>query len=143
MIIFQRSLLSPRWRRRFYSLLGAPLNMMSILSQFYFLMGKEAGDLVVWRTCTSFPVGVCSLRWIHQNCFRITSPQRILLLCRHPCDSHVHVLLGPDFLRDEELGHQTAPAAEEEELVRWFELQSHNIFFKLCGIFMECLQGVL
>ncbi len=53
----QRSLLTPRWRRRFYSLLGAPLNMMSILSQFYFLMGKEAGDMVAARACQSWPIG--------------------------------------------------------------------------------------
>ncbi len=53
----QRSLLSPRWRRRFYSLLGAPLNMMSILSQFYFLLGKEGGDLVAGRATSAWPIG--------------------------------------------------------------------------------------
>jgi len=53
----QHSLLSPRWRRRFYSWLGSPLNAMSILSQFYFLMGVDVGHLFMRRVWFSFPIG--------------------------------------------------------------------------------------
>ena len=55
--MFQRSLLSPRNRRRFYSLLGAPLFLMSILSNFYFFFDIDVGDLFVLRSLTSWPIG--------------------------------------------------------------------------------------
>lgn len=49
--------MSPRSKRRFHSLLGAPLFLMSILSNFYFFMGKDLGD-VFWNRCWgSWPVG--------------------------------------------------------------------------------------
>ena len=54
---FQRLLLSPQGRRRFYSLLGGPLFQMSILSNFYFFMRKDLGDYFLWTTWTSFPIG--------------------------------------------------------------------------------------
>ena len=53
----QRSWLSPRNRRRFYSLLGAPLFLMSILSNFYFFFDVNVGNLFVSRSLGSWPVG--------------------------------------------------------------------------------------
>lgn len=53
----ETSLLSPRGKRRFYALLSAPLFMMSILSNFYFLMGADAGWIFVSKTVTSWPIG--------------------------------------------------------------------------------------
>ncbi len=38
--------------------------MMSILSQFYFLMGLGVGNLVAWRSCSSWPVGTPVLLFI-------------------------------------------------------------------------------
>ena len=53
----ERLLLSPRGRRRFYCVLGAPLFLMSILSNFYFFMGKDLGDVFWTRSWGSWPLG--------------------------------------------------------------------------------------
>lgn len=54
---FESSILSPQGIRRFHCMLGAPLYMMSILSNFYFFMGTFVGHHFVVRGVTSWPIG--------------------------------------------------------------------------------------
>ena len=53
----ERRLLGPRGRRRLYSALGSPLFTMSILSNFFFFMGADAGWLFFRRAWMSWPLG--------------------------------------------------------------------------------------
>ena len=50
-------MLSPRGQRRFHALISAPLFLMSIISNFYFLMGKDIGHIFIIRGFTSWPIG--------------------------------------------------------------------------------------
>jgi hypothetical protein len=54
---FQQSYLNPENRRRFHCLLGGPLFLMSILSNFYFFMGTNVGHIFVQRATGTWPIG--------------------------------------------------------------------------------------
>ena len=54
---FQKSLMGPRGQRRFHALISAPLFLMSIISNFYFLMGKDIGYIFLVKGFTSWPIG--------------------------------------------------------------------------------------
>lgn len=53
----ERSMLSPKGQRRFHALISAPLFLMSIISNMYFLMGKDMGHILMTRGFTSWPIG--------------------------------------------------------------------------------------
>ena len=50
-------MLSPKGQRRFHALISAPLFLMSIISNMYFLMGKDMGHILMTRGFTSWPIG--------------------------------------------------------------------------------------
>eukprot|EP00096_Caligus_rogercresseyi_P011085 TRINITY_DN4261_c0_g1_i2.p1 TRINITY_DN4261_c0_g1~~TRINITY_DN4261_c0_g1_i2.p1 ORF type:complete len:521 (-),score=57.10 TRINITY_DN4261_c0_g1_i2:452-2014(-) len=52
--------LSPRMERRMHALLSSPLFLVSIISNFYFFMGKNNGDLYFSRIISSWPRGTLS-----------------------------------------------------------------------------------
>ncbi|XP_040568715.1 protein-cysteine N-palmitoyltransferase Rasp isoform X1 [Lepeophtheirus salmonis] len=54
---FQSTWLSPRWERRIYAFLSSPLFCISIISNFYFFMGKSNGDIYFYRVYKSWPIG--------------------------------------------------------------------------------------
>ena len=53
----ERSLFSPRGQRRLHAALSAPLYLMSIVSNMYFLLGEEIGPMFLWKALTSWPLG--------------------------------------------------------------------------------------
>ena len=56
---FQMSLLSPKGQRRFHALISAPLFLMSIISNFYFLFDEDdkIGKIFLEKGFTSWPIG--------------------------------------------------------------------------------------
>ncbi len=58
---WEKRLLTPQGQRRFYCLLGAPLFLMSILSNFYYVMGAEVGDIFAHRLYDSWSGTTCIL----------------------------------------------------------------------------------
>eukprot|EP00095_Tigriopus_kingsejongensis_P004127 maker-scaffold122_size333723-snap-gene-2.43 protein:Tk04127 transcript:maker-scaffold122_size333723-snap-gene-2.43-mRNA-1 annotation:"protein-cysteine n-palmitoyltransferase rasp" len=69
---FERSMLSPRNRRRLYGALGAPLFLVSILSNMFFFMGVPAGSHLMEKAFTSFPLGT-PLLFVFMYCGAQTS----------------------------------------------------------------------
>ena len=56
--IFQISLLSPKGQRRFHALISAPLFLMSIIGNFYFLFEDDKIGKIFWeKGFTSWPIG--------------------------------------------------------------------------------------
>ena len=53
----EKSLLSPRGRRRLHAAVGAPVFMLSIISNMYFLIGLDAGNIFMNRGFNSWPWG--------------------------------------------------------------------------------------
>lgn len=53
----EKSLLGPRGRRRLHAVAAAPLYLLSIISNMYFLIGLEAGDIFLKRGFNSWPWG--------------------------------------------------------------------------------------
>jgi len=53
----EKSVMGPRGQRRFHALISAPLFLMSIISNFYFLMGKDIGYIFLVKGFTSWPIG--------------------------------------------------------------------------------------
>ena len=53
----EKKFLTPRGRRRFHAVLGAPLFVGSVLANFYFFMGSQVGHYFVYRALNSWPVG--------------------------------------------------------------------------------------
>ena len=56
--------MSPRGSRRFHALISAPLFLMSIISNMYFLLGKDIGHMFMWKGFTSWPIGTPVLLFI-------------------------------------------------------------------------------
>lgn len=53
----EKAWLSPRGQRRFHALISAPLYLMSIISNMYFLIGHEAGNIFMSKGFNSWPLG--------------------------------------------------------------------------------------
>ena len=49
---FEKSILSPRGQRRFHAAISAPLFLLSIASNMYFLLGEEIGNVVISKGFT-------------------------------------------------------------------------------------------
>ena len=54
---FEKSILSPRGVRRLHAALSAPLFLLSICSNMYFLLGEEIGPIFLWKGLNSWPLG--------------------------------------------------------------------------------------
>ncbi len=57
MTFFQRSFLSPRGQRRLYACVSAPLFLLSIVSNMFFLLGYKNGWTFMVRGFLTWPIG--------------------------------------------------------------------------------------
>ena len=55
--ILQEKYFGPKGQRRLHALISAPLFLLSINSNFYFLMGSEIGNIFMKNGFMSWPIG--------------------------------------------------------------------------------------
>ena len=51
----EKSILSPRGSRRLHAAIASPLTLLSVISNMYFLIDQEAGDIFLIRAFNSWP----------------------------------------------------------------------------------------
>ena len=56
-LILQAQYFGPKGQRRLHALISAPLFLLSIISNFYFLMGTEIGNIFMHKGFMSWPIG--------------------------------------------------------------------------------------